>query len=135
LRDITERRRFEERLEEERRRAETASRAKSEFLASMSHELRSPLHTIIGFSELLAEGMEGPLNEKQTRFIRHIQKDSQHLLTLINDILDLSKIEGFPSIAPSPAVLRPGQTASEFINCCSTCSAMQSSSPRQAAQF
>jgi PAS domain S-box-containing protein len=93
LRDITERRRFEERLEEERRRAETASRAKSEFLASMSHELRSPLHTIIGFSELLAEGMEGPLNEKQTRFIRHIQKDSQHLLTLINDILDLSKIE------------------------------------------
>ncbi|MCX6609792.1 MAG: PAS domain S-box protein [Acidobacteria bacterium] len=93
LRDITERRRFEERLEEERTRAETASRAKSEFLASMSHELRSPLHTIIGFSELLAEGMEGPLNEKQTRFIRHIQKDSQHLLTLINDILDLSKIE------------------------------------------
>jgi len=93
LRDITERRRFEERLEEERTRAETASRAKSEFLASMSHELRSPLHTIIGFSELLAEGMEGPLNEKQTRFISHIQKDSQHLLTLINDILDLSKIE------------------------------------------
>ncbi len=93
LRDITERRRFEDRLEEERTRAETASRAKSEFLASMSHELRSPLHTIIGFSELLAEPMEGPLNEKQTRFIRHIQKDSQHLLTLINDILDLSKIE------------------------------------------
>lgn len=93
LRDITERRRFEVRLEEERQRAESASRAKSEFLASMSHELRSPLHTIIGFSELLGEGLEGELNEKQRRFVQHIQKDSQHLLTLINDILDLSKIE------------------------------------------
>jgi PAS domain S-box-containing protein len=93
LRDITERKRFEETIEEARSRAESASRAKSEFLASMSHELRSPLHTIIGFSELLAEGLEGPLNEKQKRFVQHIQKDSQHLLTLINDILDLSKIE------------------------------------------
>lgn len=93
LRDITERRRFEEKLEEARVKAESASRAKSEFLASMSHELRSPLHTIIGFSELLGEGLEGPLNEKQKRFVQHIQKDSQHLLTLINDILDLSKIE------------------------------------------
>jgi len=93
LRDITERRRFEETLEEARTRAESASKAKSEFLASMSHELRSPLHTIIGFSELLGEGMEGPLNEKQKRFVQHIQKDSLHLLTLINDILDLSKIE------------------------------------------
>jgi PAS domain S-box-containing protein len=93
LRDVTERRRFEETLEDARSRAETASRAKSEFLASMSHELRSPLHTVIGFSELLAEGLEGPLNDKQQRFIQHIQKDSQHLLTLINDILDLSKIE------------------------------------------
>lgn len=93
LRDITERKRFEDTLEDARMRAETASRAKSEFLASMSHELRSPLHTIIGFSELLAEGLEGPLNDKQKRFIQHIQRDSQHLLTLINDILDLSKIE------------------------------------------
>jgi len=93
IRDVTERRRFEEALQEAKQRAESASRAKSEFLASMSHELRSPLHTVIGFSELLAEELEGPLNEKQRRFVNHILKDSQHLLTLINDILDLSKIE------------------------------------------
>lgn len=91
--DVTERRRFEIALEEARRRAESASRAKSEFLASMSHELRSPLHTIIGFTELLDEQLEGPLNDKQKRFVSHIHRDSQHLLTLINDILDLSKIE------------------------------------------
>jgi signal transduction histidine kinase len=59
----------------------------------MSHELRTPLHTVIGFSELLAEEIKGPLNADQQRFINHIHKDSQHLLTLINEILDLSKIE------------------------------------------
>lgn len=91
--NVTERRRFEEALQEAKSRAESASRSKSEFLASMSHELRSPLHTIIGFSELLGEELEGPLNEKQRRFVEHIHKDSHHLLTLINDILDLSKIE------------------------------------------
>ncbi len=72
---------------------ERADRLKSEFLASMSHELRTPLHTIIGFSEILAEELEGPVNEKQRRFINHIHNDSLHLLELINDILDLSKIE------------------------------------------
>jgi len=75
------------------REIERANRLKSEFLASMSHELRTPLHTIIGFSELLAEQLQGPLNEKQQRFIQHIHKDSLHLLELINDVLDLSKIE------------------------------------------
>ena len=73
--------------------AEQANRLKSEFLASISHELRTPLHTIIGFSELLAEQLEGGLNDKQRRFVDHIQRDSLHLLELINDILDLSKIE------------------------------------------
>ena len=72
---------------------ERANQLKSEFLASMSHELRTPLHTIIGFSELLAEQIQGPLNEKQRRFVEHIHRDSQHLLELINDILDLTKIE------------------------------------------
>lgn len=72
---------------------ERANRLKTEFLASMSHELRTPLHTIIGFSELLAEQRQGPLTEKQKRFVDHIHLDSLHLLELINDILDLSKIE------------------------------------------
>lgn len=91
--NVAEQRRYQEATQEARQRAERASQAKSDFLASMSHELRSPLHTIIGFSELLADELEGPLNEKQKRFAAHIQRDSQHLLTLINDILDLSKIE------------------------------------------
>jgi signal transduction histidine kinase len=59
----------------------------------MSHELRTPLHTIIGFSELLTEHLEGPLNEKQHRFMGHILQDARHLLDLINEILDISKIE------------------------------------------
>ncbi len=80
-------------LELRSREIERADRLKSEFLASMSHELRTPLHTIIGFSELLGEELEGPLNEKQKRFVQHIHQDSMHLLSLINDILDLSKIE------------------------------------------
>lgn len=75
------------------REVEAANQLKSEFLASMSHELRTPLHTIIGFAELLSEGLEGSLGEKQLRFVNHILRDGRHLLELINDILDLSKIE------------------------------------------
>lgn len=72
---------------------ERANHLKSEFLASMSHELRTPLNTILGFSELLAEQTAGALNDKQKRYLQHIQRDGKHLLELINDILDLSKIE------------------------------------------
>jgi signal transduction histidine kinase/CheY-like chemotaxis protein len=72
---------------------ETASRHKSEFLASMSHELRTPLNAIIGFSEVLGEEMFGPLNERQADYVNDILTSGRHLLSLINDILDLSKIE------------------------------------------
>lgn len=80
-------------LEIRNREVERANRLKSEFLASMSHELRTPLHTIIGFSDLLAEELKGPLNDTQKRFVEHIRNDSRHLLELISDTLDLSKIE------------------------------------------
>jgi len=111
IRDVTERQRAQDRLKEiqaeyaleaARTNAELAARnaeiqranrLKSEFLATMSHELRTPLHTIIGFSELLGEGLDGELNATQRRFVEHIHRDSLHLLELINDILDLSKIE------------------------------------------
>src|SRR5262245_34944757 len=72
---------------------EAASRHKSEFLANMSHELRTPLNAIIGFSEILAEKMFGDVNEKQTEYLQDILESGRHLLSLINDILDLSKVE------------------------------------------
>jgi signal transduction histidine kinase len=75
------------------RQLEAASRHKSEFLSNMSHELRTPLNAIIGFSEVLAQGMFGDINEKQTEYLHDILESGRHLLSLINDILDLSKIE------------------------------------------
>ncbi len=75
------------------RQLEAASRHKSEFLANMSHELRTPLNAIIGFSEVLAERMFGDVNDKQAEYLQDILESGRHLLSLINDILDLSKIE------------------------------------------
>jgi signal transduction histidine kinase len=79
--------------EDKSRQLEAASQHKSEFLANMSHELRTPLNAIIGFSEVLSEKMFGDINEKQTEYLQDILESGRHLLSLINDILDLSKVE------------------------------------------
>ena len=80
-------------IEEKSKQIEAANRHKSEFLANMSHELRTPLNAIIGFSEVLGERMFGELNEKQAEYTDDILSSGRHLLSLINEILDLSKVE------------------------------------------
>src|SRR5204863_293298 len=100
IRDITERKLFERQLQ-------VANRMKSEFLANMSHELRTPLNSIIGFSEFLVDDKAGPLTSTQKEYIHDVLNSGQHLLQLINDVLDLSKIEaGRMELSPEPFVLR-----------------------------
>jgi len=99
-RDVTERKRLDQVLQEKnvelenaRAVAEKTNLTKSDFLANMSHELRTPLNSIIGFSEVLQDQMFGPINEKQQEYVNNILTSGRHLLSLINDILDLSKVE------------------------------------------
>ena len=106
-RDVTERKRFERTLEEKNIELEHASHMKSEFLATMSHELRTPLNAVIGFSEALKDGMVGDMSETQREYITDIFNSGQHLLSLINDILDLSKVEaGMMALELEPVELQ-----------------------------
>ena len=91
--DISELKRTEAALQEAMGAAESANHSKSEFLSNMSHELRTPLNHIIGFTELVVDRQIGELNETQEDYLNDVLYSSRHLLSLVNDILDLSKIE------------------------------------------
>jgi signal transduction histidine kinase len=92
--DVTERETAEAVLLEAKLEAERANASKTEFVAHMSHELRTPLTSVIGFAEVLYYGMAGPVSDTQRQYLSHIQHSGEHLLSLINDILDLSRIDG-----------------------------------------
>ena len=92
VRDISERKRAESE-KEMRERAEAADHIKSAFLATMSHELRTPLNSIVGFTGILLQGLAGPLNPEQNKQLDMVRSSARHLLALVNDVLDISKIE------------------------------------------
>ena len=95
-------------------RAEEADRIKSTFLAAMSHELRTPLNSIIGFSGIMLQGLAGPLNPEQTKQLKMVQSSGQHLLAIINDIIDISRIEA-GRIEPHPELFELRQQIDETI--------------------
>jgi PAS domain S-box-containing protein len=103
IRDITRQKSLEDQLREQYYRVQEANRLKSEFLANMSHELRTPLHAIIGFAELMHNGKAGPVSSDHKEYLGDILTSSRHLLQLINDVLDLAKIEsGKVEFHPEP---------------------------------
>ena len=107
IRDITSRKVIERTLQEKNVELERANQAKDRFLASMSHELRTPLNGIIGFAEFLSDGRPGPLNDKQKEYLGDILNSGRHLLHLINDMLDLVKIQaGRVDLAPERFSIR-----------------------------
>ena len=124
--DITDRKRAETDILRARETAEAANRAKSDFLAKMSHELRTPLNSIIGFSQLIEEESFGPLNDRQRRYVNNVLTSGHQLLDLINDILDLSKVEAgrmelslvhaspLPLLQESLSLVEPLAAASEL---------------------
>ncbi|MAF50174.1 MAG: PAS domain S-box protein [Rhodospirillales bacterium] len=105
--DVTAARRVQDALEATKLEAENANRAKSEFLSSMSHELRTPMNAILGYAQLLLQNKKEPVSERQQRQIGQILKSGQHLLLLINDILDLSKVE------TGQVAFKPGEVLGE----------------------
>jgi PAS domain S-box-containing protein len=111
-RDVTERKLFEQTLQQKNGELEAASRMKSEFLANMSHELRTPLNAIMGFSEVLKDGLMGGMTDQQRGLAVKIFSSGQHLLALINDILDLSKVEA----GKMTLDLEPVQVSSLLVN-------------------
>jgi len=111
-RDVTELKRIEHALQQKNAELEDSNRMKSEFLANMSHELRTPLNAIIGFSEILRDGLVGAMSDKQRTFTGDILRSGQHLLSLINDILDLSKVEAGKMLLD----LDPVEVSSLFVN-------------------
>lgn len=123
IRDITDRKAIEQALQQKNVELERANRAKDHFLATMSHELRTPLNAILGFTGLMLMKLPGPLTEAQERQLGHVQSSGRHLLSLINDLLDLARIEsGHVELACEPvearavveevlAVLRPAAQA------------------------